>query len=306
VNQLVRVLTAVDFSEPGRAAFDQALALSRESNAELTVVHAVPKEHRFRWGARERITMIAAQREAADAAGVRYKVSVQHGDPARVISLHARARRPGLIVLGTHQRTGMDRFRLGSVAETITLRATQPVLIVPAAANGEVAESATSFENIVVAVDFSTATDAVVQKALSMASTKGRLTLVHVVQGIPPASVSRYTADHRVPEYQRLIARDAWRRLQDTIPARARTSGRVHARVVVGDPATEIARVATDISADLILVGVTARGAIARRIFGATAARLIRIAGRPVLAVPEVTRRAAPPSANASELRVAA
>ena len=82
MNQLVRVLTAVDFSDPGRTAFDQALALSRESNAELTVVHAVPKEHRFRWGARERITMIAAQREAADAAGVRYQVSVQHGDPA--------------------------------------------------------------------------------------------------------------------------------------------------------------------------------------------------------------------------------
>jgi len=30
-------------------------------------------------------------------------------DPARVISLHARVRRPDLIVLGTHQRTGMDR-----------------------------------------------------------------------------------------------------------------------------------------------------------------------------------------------------
>jgi hypothetical protein len=35
----------------------------------------------------------------------------------------------------------------------------------------------------VVAVDFSTASDAVVQKALAMISTKGRLTLVHVVQG---------------------------------------------------------------------------------------------------------------------------
>jgi nucleotide-binding universal stress UspA family protein len=62
VNQLVRVLTAVDFSEPGSAAFNRALALSRKHDAELTVVHAVPKEHRFQWGARERIDMIASQR----------------------------------------------------------------------------------------------------------------------------------------------------------------------------------------------------------------------------------------------------
>jgi nucleotide-binding universal stress UspA family protein len=36
-------------------------------------------------------------------------VSVQLGDPAGVILLHARAKYPDLIVLGTHQRTGMDR-----------------------------------------------------------------------------------------------------------------------------------------------------------------------------------------------------
>lgn len=60
------------------------------------------------------------------------------------------------------------------------------MLIVPAPANGEVAEAARSFSNIVVAVDFSTASAAVVQKALAMISTKGRLTLVHVVQGYLP------------------------------------------------------------------------------------------------------------------------
>lgn len=45
MNQLRRVLTAVDFSKPARAAFDHALAFSRTHNAELTVVHAVPAGH---------------------------------------------------------------------------------------------------------------------------------------------------------------------------------------------------------------------------------------------------------------------
>ena len=306
MNPLTRILTAVDFSEPARAAFEHALVLSRTNNAELTVVHAVPKDRPFRWHSRERSAMIAELRQAAEAAGVRFKVSVQHGDPAGVILLHARARRPDLIVLGTHQRTGFDRFRLGSVAETVTLRATQPVLIVPASPGGRTAESAMSFNSILVAVDFSARSISAVERALSMANANSRVTLVHVVPGIPLASASRYTYHLSEPEYQRLLARDAWRRLQDTISAQARTGRKVHARVVTGDPSTEIARVATELDADLILVGVTPRGAIGRRIFGSTAARVIRTAGRPVLALPELVDQGAIPVSENDQPAVAA
>jgi nucleotide-binding universal stress UspA family protein len=306
VNPLTRILTAVDFSEAACGAFEHALVLSRRHNAELTVVHAVPKDRPFRWHSRERSAMIAELRQAAAAAGVRFKVSVQHGDPAGVILLHARARRPDLIVLGTHQRTGFDRFRLGSVAETVTLRATQPVLIVPASPGGRTAEPATSFNSILVAVDFSARSISAVARALSMANANGRVTLVHVVPGIPLASASRYSYHLSEPEYQRLLARDAWRRLQDTISAQARTGRKVHARVVTGDPSTEIARVATELDADLILVGVTPRGAIGRRIFGSTAARVIRTAGRPVLALPELVDQGAIPVSENDQPAVAA
>lgn len=131
---LHRVLTAVDFSEPARTAFDHALSLSRLHDAELLVVHAVPTDRPFNWHARERIALIASLRHASQAVGVRFKVSVQHGDPAGVILLHANSRRADLIVLGTSKRSGFDRFRFGSVAETIAREATQPVLVVPAAA----------------------------------------------------------------------------------------------------------------------------------------------------------------------------
>ena len=47
------------------------------------------------------------------------------------------ATRPDVIVLGTHQRSGFERLRLGSVAETVTLQATQPVLMVPALPGGD-------------------------------------------------------------------------------------------------------------------------------------------------------------------------
>ena len=147
--------------------------------------------------------MIAALRQAAEAAGVRFKVSVQHGDPAGVILLHARSRRPDLIVLGTNQRTGFERFRLGSVAEAVTLQATQPVLIVPALTEGRGAAPLRSFDNIVAAVGLGAATSVTIERALSLANnTNGRVTLVHVVQGISLASVSRHTDHFDVPEYQ--------------------------------------------------------------------------------------------------------
>jgi nucleotide-binding universal stress UspA family protein len=306
VNQLRRVLTAVDFSKPARAAFDHALALSRTHNAELTVVHAVPKGRPFRWHARQRVAMIAALRRAAKAAGVRFKVSVQHGDPAGAILLHARARHPDLIVLGTRQRSGFDRFRIGSVAETVTLRATQPVLIVPPSRGGRTAESAMSLNSILVAVDFSVGSIAAIERALSMSHANSRVTLVHVVPGIPLASASRYAHHLSEPEYQRLLAQDAWRRLQDTIPVTARTSRTVHARVVTGDPLWEITRVATDVDADLILMDVTRRGAIGRWLLGSTTARMIRTFGRPVLAMPELVDPSAIPGSEEDQLALTA
>jgi len=114
----------------------------------------------------------------------------------------------------------------------------------------------------------------------------GRLTLVHVINGVSPESRLWYLWHFNVPEYDRLLAADAWRRLQGSIPVEARKSGSVHARVVTGTPSDEIVRIADEARADLIVMGVTTRGAIGRRLIGSTAARVMRRAGCAVLAVP--------------------
>jgi nucleotide-binding universal stress UspA family protein len=87
------------------------------------------------------------------------------------------------------------------------------------------------------------------------------------------------------PEYQRQLARDARRKIAGLIPPAARGSHTVHVRIVAGDPATEISRVAAEAAADVVLVGVTPRGAIGRCVFPSTAARVIRNSDVPVLAV---------------------
>lgn len=248
-------------------------------------MHAVPVSERFNWRARERIAKTEALRAAADAAGVRLRVTEQHGDPAGVILLHANAGRFDLIVLGTHARTGVERLRAGSIAEQVTKRASCPVLIVPMSEARR--EGLASFRNIMCPVDFTKASDAALGHALHLVKDGGRLTLLHVSKASHAVSASRYAYHFSVPEYARRLQQDAWQRLQDVVPVEARTTADVRARVVSGTPATEIVRIASEIEADLIVMGVTSRGAIGRKLIGSTAARVIRTAGRPVLAVPE-------------------
>jgi nucleotide-binding universal stress UspA family protein len=288
VHQLSRIPAAVDFSTPGRSAFDQAVALSRAHGAELTVVHAVPASQPFGWRARERTALIATLRKAAGSRGVRFSAGVQHGDLAGVILLHAQSRRPDLIVLGTHQRTGFDRLRTGSVAERVLLQATQPVVVVPAHGN---TWPARPLDSMVVAVDFHDASNRCVEQAMAVAGgSNGRITLVHVVPG-SSNGVPRHLYRYGVPEYQHRMTLDAWRRLQGVVPRDATTGAQIHTRVVTGDPPAEIARIAAETDADAIVVGVARRGAFSRKLFGSTAARVMRIAGRPVVAVPEIQSR---------------
>jgi nucleotide-binding universal stress UspA family protein len=284
MKSISRILVGVDYSQPGAMAFDRALAISRAHGAQLVAVHAVPSSERFGARGAERLALTTKLRRLAEAAGVKLRISVQHGEPARVILLHARTTAADLIVLGSHQRTGLDRAREASVAERVARDARAPVLVVPASSTRR-----TAIGSIVVAVDFSAAADRALAHAVALAERAGsRLTLVHVVASPYSTTVPRYLHRFAGVEYWDLLARDAWRRLQETVLRYSGTGVSIRARVVGGDPPSAIARVAAETEADVIVLGVSRRGALARRVFGATAARVMRIASQPVFAVPEL------------------
>ena len=87
-----------------------------------------------------------------------------------------------------------------------------------------------------------------------------------------------------------LILRQA-RHNVHAVPSDLTRPGRVQARVVTGDPATEVSRVANEIEADLVVAGVPRRNAFARGLFGVTASRLLRVVHAPMLAVPDRSGR---------------
>jgi nucleotide-binding universal stress UspA family protein len=128
---LARILCAIDLERASERAFDRALSLAVMDDATLFIVHATPANVPFSWRAAERLEYLTELRERARAAGVKVRVEEQHGDPARVIVLHANARKVDIVILGSNRRRGWQRLREGSVAERVLRRAAWPVLIVP-------------------------------------------------------------------------------------------------------------------------------------------------------------------------------
>ena len=128
---LGRILCAIDLEKASERAFDRALSLAVIAEAKLFLLHATPANVPFSWRARERLEYLTQLRERAEAAGVKVRVEEQHGDPARLIVLHANSRNVDIVVLGSNRRRGWRRLREGSVSERVVRRAAWPVLIVP-------------------------------------------------------------------------------------------------------------------------------------------------------------------------------
>ena len=126
-----KILCAIDLTKASRNAFDRALAIARVSKAKLYVLHAVPASHPFSRHQTQRVELLTSLRQRAEREGVPIRTVEQHGDPARVIVLHANARKADLVVLGSNRRRGWQRFREGSVGERVLRRAAWAVLIVP-------------------------------------------------------------------------------------------------------------------------------------------------------------------------------
>jgi nucleotide-binding universal stress UspA family protein len=144
--KLRRILHATDFSPASRRAFATALDLARRSRAELLLAHAVAAPEplledaylsaesyrkileRGRQAAQRRLNALCRQ---AQQRGVRATALVLDGIAYQEIPRAAQRRRADLVVIGTHGRTGLQRFLVGSVARRVIGLTRCPVLTVP-------------------------------------------------------------------------------------------------------------------------------------------------------------------------------
>ena len=290
------ILCPYDGSEFSRRALEHATALGRFYGAGLTLLHVHtgapigPDADRLTWDGplqpRERkriVAWLADVGAAARSAGVGVEARVVEGAPAAEILRVAREEAAGLVILGTHGRNGFDRLLLGSVTERVLRYAPCPVLTVTTRALPDYPPDRPPFRRILCPIDFSSASHRAVEYALTLAQEAyGRLTLLHVLEQLPPeedVTMSRFD----IAGFHRAMEQIARARLENAIPDGARDWCRPEIHVGRGKAWRVILEAAEERDADLIVIGTHGRHPIDTTLFGSTTHHVVRAARCPVL-----------------------
>ena len=130
------ILLPTDFSEASAYATQWAIALAREYQAHLRLLHVLPEGFTSltERAARSRMTKKAnASLEAFlkdETKGLEVSREVKTGEPFQEIVAEARGKTTDIIIMGTHGRTFLKYAVLGSVASKVVRKAPCPVLTV--------------------------------------------------------------------------------------------------------------------------------------------------------------------------------
>jgi nucleotide-binding universal stress UspA family protein len=218
-------------------------------------------------------------RSQLGAQGVRadWPLSLEHGDPARVVASAAATRGARMILLGLGHHNLIDRVFGNETALRVVRRASVPVFAVSSDFR-DLPDSA------VAAVDFSAPSTNAVRAALLLMPSLKRLHLVHVMPRLyePPLSAGVWTSAFEADAVEGFAKMR--RELGDTPGVSIETVTRY------GTPVREVTAYADSIGAGVIICGSRGAGLMDRFLVGSTASAILRVAKRSVFIVPAATR----------------
>jgi nucleotide-binding universal stress UspA family protein len=142
--RLSRILVATDLSHASTSAVRKAIAIARENKSSLVIAHAyqppslvlegyVPPDTYERWDESVRDDVRRKMQpflDEAEKGGVAAEALLLSGSPQEAISEAARDVSADLVIVGTHGRTGVPRFFLGSVAARVVSSSPCPVMTI--------------------------------------------------------------------------------------------------------------------------------------------------------------------------------
>jgi len=146
-----RLLVAYDSSEEANAALDVAIALAHDERSSIVACYAVDIQAEigriaaaFHYTPASATKMLREDGKAildeasarGEAAGLEIETKLLDAPVVSGITEYASRARADMIVVGSHGRSGLPRFLLGSVAEGLMRHAKVPVLVVRSPSRG--------------------------------------------------------------------------------------------------------------------------------------------------------------------------
>lgn len=247
--------------------------------ADTRTLENVPHSERTRAELEETATRTC---DNVSADGVAVERAVRTDVPHRAILRYATERDIDLITMGTHGRSGVERYLLGSVTEKVIRLSDVPVLTVNAERSDDVTYP---FDEILVPTDGSKGAAAAIAPAVDIARTyDARLHALSVVDTISMGVDVRSGAILDALE-------DSARTAVDAVEQRATDASlsNVRTHVAHGTPYRGIRSYVDDHDIDLVAMGTHGRSGLERYLLGSVTEKTVRTSPVPVLTVRQPT-----------------
>ncbi|MDK9701236.1 MAG: universal stress protein [bacterium] len=277
------ILLPVDFSEPSARAARYAGAIALHTHSSLQIATVIPS---LEAGADRtpllRQFMADSAEESIHALGfttfpedrISWKTIINDSVSNAILEYSA-SPKVGLVVMGTHGRSGLSALLLGSVTEKVMRNIRKPLLVV-----GRGKDLLTNVSHlparILIATDFSEASKAALQQAVRLAQLwEASLVIVHVVEiamtvpytplGVGPV----FSSDSEAMNEARANLHDF---VEQNVPENLPCDW----IVAEGEPAQRIEEIVNEQNVEMVIVGTRGHTKLERWFLGSTSERLLQ------------------------------
>ncbi|RLM95499.1 universal stress protein [Haloarcula sp. Atlit-7R] len=277
-----RILVPTDGSPGSERAFEVAATLAGTHDAAVHVLSVVdehgPTDDDWDYDSGSPAdAFVESQTDHVDTEGLSVTPAVREGVVHDAVLDYADENDIDLIVMGTHGRTGVRRFLLGSVTEKVVRLADVPVLSVKADAE----PGTVSFDDILLPTDGSSGAEAAIEPAGALASATDATT--HLVSVVDTRSLGIDVGSTVIVDELESVATDAVGGASDRLSELGVET--VETAITHGVPYRAILDAIEDTDADLVVIGTHGRTGVDRYLLGSVAEKLVRTSPVPVLTV---------------------
>jgi len=276
-----RILVPTDGSPGSERAFEVAATLASTHDAAVHVLSVVdehgPTDDWDYDGDSPAEAFIESQADHVDTEGLSVTTAVREGVVHDAVLDYGDENEIDLIVMGTHGRTGVRRFLLGSVTEKVVRLADVPVLSVKADAE----PGTVSFDDILLPTDGSSGAAAAIEPTGALASATDAT--VHLVSVVDTRSLGIDVGSSVIVDELESVATDAVGDASDRLSGMGVET--VETAITHGVPYRAILDAIEEADADLVVIGTHGRTGIDRYLLGSVAEKLVRTSPVPVMTV---------------------